>query len=167
MFGVKFALDQHGNLAIEPEGTAACRDQMRRERLEHARPAEMEAPSVLITKLVLSLSDNLAIGHDEKGDMYYCSAVVKRALTPVGRSYKEACRRLDLALTEVNPLVGDPHEFIDDNLQFRLFVCPYSGVLIETEIARSVDEPLVDVAIDLDDLRRLSANRVALANATG
>ena len=161
VFGVKFVAGRNGELAIDEPATGTCRDRRRRDRLNLASPAKMPVPNVTITELVLALSDNLAIGRDEGGEMYYCSAAVKRALAPIGRSYKEACRRLDLALTEISPLIGDPREFIDDNLQFRLFVCPHTGALIETEIARSVDEPLVDVAIDQEDLRRLVADRTA------
>jgi hypothetical protein len=47
-----------------------------------------------------------------------------------------------------------------------LFVCPFTGALIETEIARSVDVPLRDVTIDDIGLARLvEARRMLIETA--
>jgi len=165
VFGVRLVERSDGGLAVDALATTEAREQMRRERLRRAAAPELAAPKVSIVEMVLDLSHSLTIGRDEKGDLYYCSATVRRALAAVGTSYKAACRRLDLPLTEVSPLIGDPREFIDDDMQFRLFVCPFTGALIETEIARSPDVPLVDVVIDETGLRRLVAGRAPPAKA--
>jgi len=142
------------------------RDHVRRTRLERAAAAERPVPQVTIIDIVLELSDHLTVGRDKRGVFYYCSSVAGRALAPLGESYKAACRRIDLDLTAINPLIGDPREFIDDKMQFRMFVCPFTGALIETEIARSIDAPLVDVKVDDIDLARLvEARRMLMETA--
>jgi N-methylhydantoinase B len=161
-FGVAFVAGRQGEPAADAAATHSLRDQMRRDRLERASPSGTTPAEVVIAELVLSLSDNLAIGRSETGDLYYYCVAARRALSPIGRSYKAGCRRLDLKLTDANPLIGDPHDFIDENLEFRLFLCPHSGVLIETEIARATDEPIMDVDIHEHDLRRFVASRSAL-----
>ena len=50
-------------------------------------------------------------------------------------------------------------------MQFRLFVCPFTGTLIETEIARLVDPPLHDVSVDKASLKRLVHSRRKLPEA--
>jgi N-methylhydantoinase B len=164
-FAVKFVVRPSGELTIDQPATAALRDQVRLDRLRHAAAAERPAPHVAIDEIVLELSDHLAVARDKSGGFFYFSTIADRALAPLSESYKAACRRINLDLTAVNPLIGDPHEFIDDNLQFRLFVCPFTGVLIETEIARSVDPPLLDVMIDKNSLVQLIESRRSLTKA--
>jgi N-methylhydantoinase B len=165
-FAVKFVVSADGALRVDHSATVAHRDHVRRTRLHHAAAAQRPAPQVTIIEMVLELSDHVTVGRDKRGDFYYCSSVVGRALAPLGESYKAACRRIDLDLTAVNPLIGDPREFIDDEMQFRLFVCPITGALIETEIARSVDVPLRDVTIDDIGLARLvEARRMLIETA--
>jgi N-methylhydantoinase B len=161
-FAVKFVVGADGAVRVDQSATEVHRDHVRRTRLEHAAAAERPAPQVTIIEMVLELSDHLTVGRDKRGDFYYCSSVAGRALAPLGESYKAACRRIDLDLTAVNPLIGDPREFIDDEMQFRMFVCPFTGALIETEIARSVDVPLRDVTIDNIGLARLVEARRTL-----
>jgi len=43
--------------------------------------------------------------------------------------------------------ICDPSEFIDDEVQFRLFICPGCGTQIENEIAVSIDPILKDIEI--------------------
>ena len=159
IFGVCLAPDANGELAVDQAATTASRNSVRNVRLRRAKPPSQEAPSATITEIVFELSDSLVIGRDAKGEFYYCSAPARRALAPLEDSYKLACSRLDLPLTDAGPFVGDPHELVDDEMQFRLFVCPFTGTLIETEIARFVDPPLQDVSVDKESLKLLVNSR--------
>ena len=165
IFGVCFKTVANDELLVDEAATAASRNRVRKERLRRAKPPSQQAPSAAITEIVFELSDSLVIGRDAKGEFYYCSAPARRALAPLEEFYKLACSRLDLPLTEAGPFVGDPHEFVDDEMQFRLFVCPFTGTLIETEIARLVDPPLHDVSVDKASLKRLVHSRRKLPEA--
>ena len=160
VFGVVFVAHDD-DLAVDLPATADRREQGRQDRLTRSSPPVDNAPDVDIVDTALELSDSLAIGQDAGGNLYFVSTRASRALTPIDRPYKAACRRINLPLTDVNPLIGDPKEFIDDEMQFRLFICPFTGTLIETEISRSVDAPLRDISIDADALSRLSSRRKA------
>jgi N-methylhydantoinase B len=165
IFGVCLAPGANGEAVVDEAATTASRNRVRKERLQRARPPSQPAPSAKITEMVFELSDSLVIGRDAKGEFYYCSAPARRPLASLEDSYKLACSRLDLPLTDAGPFVGDPHELVDDDMQFRLFVCPFTGVLIETEIARLVDPPLQDVSVDKESLKRLVNSRRKLPMA--
>jgi N-methylhydantoinase B len=160
VFAIAF-VERAGKVAIDDKATASLRSQARRDRLKYAAAAERAPPDVTIVEKVLDLSDSLAIGRGSEGNFYFFSTPAGRALVPLGESYKDGCRRIDLALTDINPMIGDPKEFIDDDIQFRLFICPFTGTLIETEIARSVDLPLHDIVIDASGLGNIVAHRKA------
>jgi N-methylhydantoinase B len=164
VFAVAF-VEREGRLAVDEKATDSLRDAARRDRLKRAAPATQVAPDVAIVETVLELSDSLVVGCDAKGTFYFVSTAAGRALAPLGASYKDGCRRINLALTEINPLIGDPKEFIDDDIQFRLFICPFTGSLIETEIARGGDPILHDIAIEASGLTNIAVRRNAAPKA--
>ena len=45
------------------------------------------------------------------------------------------------------PLVGDPKDFIDDPVAFRLFYCPACGSQIDNEIAVESDPVMRDTEL--------------------
>jgi Acetone carboxylase gamma subunit len=65
----------------------------------------------------------------------------------VAANYKAGCVRNDLPIGACNPIVGDPHRFIDPQPQFRQFCCPGCGLVIENEVAIAEDPPLHDVEL--------------------
>ena len=62
-------------------------------------------------------------------------------------NYKDNCLVDRRAVSTSNPLVGDPAEFVDDEVEFRLFICPSCGTQIENEIAVATDPIIKDVEI--------------------
>jgi hypothetical protein len=70
-------------------------------------------------------------------------------------NYKEYCSRLTLAVAAASPLAEDPAAFIDPVMEFRLYLCPLTGAIVETEIARAGDEPLHEIQLQPASIERL------------
>ena len=47
-------------------------------------------------------------------------------------------------LTEAGPLVNDPAEYVDDELEFRQYYCPGCGTLLENEVILADLDPVHD-----------------------
>lgn len=47
-------------------------------------------------------------------------------------------------LTEASPLVNDPSQYVDDEIEFRQFYCPECGTLLENEVIKADHEPVHD-----------------------
>jgi len=147
LFGVVLAEGADG-VAADEHATAELRAERRRERLRDARPAAVpHDPPAQLGEPVCSLGPGLDVRRTPAGAAWYCSTRSGRPLAPVGASYKDACPLLALPLAAAGARFGDPSEFVDETVELRLFVCPDSGGLIEVEVARAADPPLVDIAL--------------------
>jgi len=78
---------------------------------------------------------------------HWCCAKCAADLGSLKSNYKDRCARSDREIQASNPLVGNPHRFIDPLPQFRQFCCPGCGALIENEIAIAEDPVLRDVEL--------------------
>lgn len=47
-------------------------------------------------------------------------------------------------LTEAGPLLNDPSQYVDDDIEFRQFYCPGCGTLLENEVIEADHEPVHD-----------------------
>jgi acetone carboxylase gamma subunit len=68
-------------------------------------------------------------------------------LGPARDNYKLHCHRTDRPIQVANMLIGEPHRFIEDGVQFRQFCCPACGGLIENEVSRVQDPVLADIEL--------------------
>lgn len=133
---------------LDAGATAERREVSRRERLKRAEvPQAPKVDADSLSAPLVELGPHLDVRRDREGGIWYCSARAGVALAPLGASYKRGCARLTLPLTAAHPHIDDPAEFVDDAPEFRLFLCPVTGGLIETEIARADDPPVADVAL--------------------
>ena len=64
-------------------------------------------------------------------------------------NYKLGCNREDLHISRSNPLIGEPRDFINDDVSFRQFSCPGCGTLIENEVAIASDPLLEDIRLKI------------------
>jgi N-methylhydantoinase B len=62
-------------------------------------------------------------------------------------NYKSALLLKTVPLTSLSPVNRDPAEYIDETIEFRLFICPGCGTQVETEIALAKEPPLWDVEL--------------------
>ena len=65
--------------------------------------------------------------------------VLRPASESLRGQLQEACARLVVPVQEAGPLGEDPAQFIDATIEFRLYLCPETGGVIETEVARAED----------------------------
>jgi len=123
--------------------TKRRRKRLRAQRLSSATHP-VQQPEKLEGKVDLLATENLAV----RGGRWSCA----KCATDFGSTnmnYKSGCVRIDRPIQAANPIVGDPHRFIDPLPQFRQFCCPGCGALIENEIAIAEDPPLMDVQLHL------------------
>jgi N-methylhydantoinase B len=50
-------------------------------------------------------------------------------------------------LTEAGPLVNDPSDYVDDEMEFRQFYCPGCATLLENEVTKADEPPVHDKQI--------------------
>lgn len=142
-----------GDGEVDEAATEKRRAELRAKRLEAATaPPPYRGPA--LERLGGEVTETLRAGLAVDGTALLCSAFSGEPLCALGENYKERCARLDLPVVEASPLASDPSEFVDPELQFRLFVCPTTGGLIETEIARAGDPVLHELDLDAEEVRR-------------
>jgi len=129
----------YGVVPGEARATERRREELRARRLQgHSKPAKkIEARRKFLATDAIAVFAN----------RHYGCAKCGTDLGPVSHNYKDYCVRNDLPIEASNPIVGDPHRFIDPTPHFRQFCCPGCGLLIENEIAVADDPLLKDVEI--------------------
>lgn len=60
------------------------------------------------------------------------------------RNYKKHVLCKTMPMEEAGPLMNDPSEYVDDEMEFREFYCPGCGTLLENEVILSELEPIHD-----------------------
>ncbi len=135
-------LDFNNN--VDAEATTALRNDHRRQRCSN---------SVSVSKRPVDVQDahqvqeGLLLARNTHGRVLACSKC-HQEICSASDNYKMHCATLDLPVTDANPYVLDPHNYIEEEVSFRLYSCPACGLLIQTEILRPGDEPLADLQID-------------------
>ena len=78
-------------------------------------------------------------------------AVQHRSGSGIADNYKLGCNREDRHISTSNPLIGEPRDFINEDVEFRQFSCPGCGTLIENEVAVASEPVLEDIRLACDD----------------
>ena len=140
MYGV---IIEPGTGEIDHKATESLRTDIRNARLNghHLKPMKVNG------ELLLEVTENIHL-RSEKGRTVYCCAKCCTEIGQLGENYKEHCIRIDQHVSKSNLLIGEPSRFIDDVPEFRQFVCPGCGTLIENEIAMKGEPLLMDVHIE-------------------
>jgi N-methylhydantoinase B len=133
VYGVVFADGQ-----VDLRATTARRLALRTERLGGREPGEsVEAPHGAVR-----VGDLLHVVDGR----WWCNGA---DLGPVTADYKELALVRDTLIRQVAP----EHEVADtemaDRVHFREYLCPVTGLRIDTELLADGDEPLHDVVIDV------------------
>ena len=133
-------LDESGQ--VDAEATARHRERLRAERVaKFARPCTTRAGDLLH-----EITPYLHAKRDERGTFWTC-ARCDTELGGIEENYKLGCNREDRHISESNPLIGEPRDFINDDIEFRQFSCPGCGILIENEVAVASDPVLKDIEL--------------------
>jgi len=132
-----------GGNNVDTEATAALRNDHRRQRRANAPSSPRQTIDAHGAQQV---QEGLLLAKTAHGKVLACSKC-HNEICAASDNYKLHCASLDLPVTDANPHVLDPHNYIDDEVLFRLYSCPACGLLIQTEILRPGDEPLGDLQI--------------------
>ena len=132
-----------GGNNVDTEATAALRNDHRRQRCANAPSSPRQTIDAHGAQQV---QEGLLLAKTAHGKVLACSKC-HNEICAASDNYKLHCASLDLPVTDANPHVLDPHNYIDDEVLFRLYSCPACGLLIQTEILRPGDEPLGDLQI--------------------
>ena len=141
IFGAVLDADEQVDAAATIENRAQIRA-ARLKRLGNGHtPREIHSGEV-----ALQAGDNLAV-YGASDDARWACAHCAADLGPLEDNYKDVCLREDRPVSDSNPLVGDPKDFIDDPVAFRLFYCPACGSQIDNEIAVESDPVMRDTEL--------------------
>lgn len=135
-------LDDKNNVDIE--ATSALRD-------DHRAQRRANAPSFSRRRINPSharqVQEGLLLATTKNGKKLACAKCLNE-ICAVSENYKLHCAILNLPVTDANPHVLDPHNYIDEEISFRLYCCPACGLLIQTDVLRPGDEPVADLQLD-------------------
>jgi len=131
-------LDENGQ--VDSDATVRHRERLRAERVARfGRTATVRAGDLLH-----EVTPYLHARRDERGAFWAC-AKCSADLGALDENYKLGCNREDRHISASNPLIGEPRDFINDDVEFRQFSCPGCGALIENEVAVAGDPVLRDI----------------------
>ena len=137
-------VDESGR--VDEVATARHRERLRAERVKRfARPSTTRAGDLLH-----EVTPYLHAKRDNRGAFWAC-AQCGTELGGVEENYKLGCNREDRHISDSNPLIGEPRDFVNDEVEFRQFSCPGCGTLIENEVAVASDPVLRDIELHLSD----------------
>jgi N-methylhydantoinase B len=83
------------------------------------------------------------------GARHFATLTGRAVLGPVTGSYKDSCAVLERPVRDLAPEYATHEARAGYTVRYREYLCPVTGLRIETEILREGDEPLHDVALAL------------------
>ena len=129
---------------MDADATARHRERLRAERVARFGRAATERAGELLHEV----TPYLYARRDERGAFWAC-ARCSADLGALDENYKLGCNREDRHISTSNPLIGEPRDFVNDDIEFRQFSCPGCGTLIENEVAVASDPVLRDIDLRL------------------
>ena len=124
------------------DATARHRERLREERVRRFDRASTKRDGTVLHEV----TPYLHAKRDDRGAFWAC-ARCSTELGPIEDNYKLGCNREDRHISASNPLIGEPRDFINEDVEFRQFSCPGCGALIENEVAVASDPVLEDIRL--------------------
>ncbi len=81
---------------------------------------------------------------------------------PVGENYKSSLIMKSVPFTELSPANRNPSDYIDEPVEFRIFICRGCGTQVESEVAVTREAPIWDVQLIQEEFH---ANQRVLENS--
>lgn len=69
---------------------------------------------------------------------------VLASVTNASEDYKEHALSKTMAMEEAGPLMNDPADYVDDEMEFRQYYCPGCATLLENEVILAELDPIHD-----------------------
>lgn len=138
------AVVDEAKLEVDPAATARNRSALMAQRL--ARIGEAERKPARQGRVLFDLSPQLQVRGDAQG-LYHACAACGQALGPATENPKAGLPYEDAPISDCNPLIGDPHLYVDNEVAFRRFYCPGCATLIDTEVVVDSAPPNPDTRL--------------------
>lgn len=138
---------------VDSSASERRRAEIRKERLEHAVPPQPDRRLLepdLVLEVVRPVLDGLALGRADVGYLWVCTDC-NHVIGDASRNYREGCALLTESPQDLDGMLyPDPTSFLDDDaMEFRRWLCPNCAQQIAMEAARSGDDPVFDIRLDL------------------
>ncbi|MDO8210101.1 hydantoinase B/oxoprolinase family protein [Conexibacter sp. CPCC 206217] len=146
------ALGEEG--AVNASETASLRAAAYAKRLKRATAPARRHPGGETQQLV-EIGESLAIGRTSDDALVTCCTACAGVLCDADENYKLAASTLDTSLHELDPSIYiDPATEVDDDVVYRMFLCPDCGVALENELTLRDEPPVWDIQLDTAKLVR-------------
>lgn len=152
---------------VDHSATQRRREDIRLDRLRQARsPQEAcdERVTPEVAEEIMEVGDGVHLVVLGSHSLLACSEC-GHALSPGDGNYKRGASCLETALDSIDPDVFPPGTDIDDDMVYRMYLCPGCGLALENELVRVGDEPTWDVQLDLDGNGRPRRDASPVASA--
>ena len=128
---------------IDVQATENRRHERRQERL--AGGERRQLPPLQSTR-ERQVAEGLLLGEENGRNVLACRRC-RGVLCDAAENYKKHCISHGKPVSEANPHILDPKQYIEEDIVFLEFVCPGCGLLLQTEIQRRNDAPLWDLQL--------------------
>jgi len=126
---------------VDDSATAACRAAIRSRRLNGAQPVRVMPAIGDLPAGALSLNDYLCV----VGGRVLCRC--GQDCGSAGSNYKASLLKQSVSFTDLSPANRNPADYIDEPVEFRIFICPGCGTQVESEVAVTREPPVWDAQI--------------------
>lgn len=89
------------------------------------------------------LGFQLELIEDDGGATIACRSCDER-ICDANQNYKKHVLYETMPMEEGGPLMNDPSEYVDEEMEFRKYYCPGCGTLLENEVILADLEPIHD-----------------------
>jgi N-methylhydantoinase B len=128
--------------AVDESATEALRTAALAERLEAATAPSGEVATVAPGTPIRPIGGELGVVERDGLPELFVSVTGRAKLGPVTGNFKEQCAVLERPTGDVGPEYVSPSGRAGERMRYREFLCPVTGLRIDSEIVRPGEEML-------------------------
>ena len=133
--------------AVDESATEAVRTAALADRLEAATAPSGEVQTVAPRTPIRPIGGELGVVERDGVPELFVSVTGRAVLGPVTGNFKEHCAVLERPTSQVGPEYVSPPGRAGERMRYREFLCPVTGVRIDSEIVRPGEDTLHDVRL--------------------
>jgi N-methylhydantoinase B len=136
-------------VAAGEEATRALRAERLTARLARAVPPPVAPATVPDDVPLRPLAGELAVVERDGRPAVFVSLTGRAVLAPAGSNFKDGCAVLERPWRDVAPEFATREGRAGDRTRYREYLCPVTGLRVDSEIVKEGDEALHDIEIDV------------------
>jgi N-methylhydantoinase B len=136
-------------VAAGEEATRALRAERLTARLARAVPPPVAPATVPDDVPLRPLAGELAVVERDGRPAVFVSLTGRAVLAPAGSNFKDGCAVLERPWRDVAPEFATRAGRAGDRTRYREYLCPVTGLRVDSEIVKEGDEALHDIEIDV------------------